>query len=425
MSAWRGLAAFVVPAAIIVTAHVLSAQVAALPSATAALAQYTPVIILALGALLAMGFQRGRIFFALVTLAVAWVSYGSYLSAAPALGLAGFTARTVFAALCIFVPVNLAALALTRDRGIFNLHGLLRAGIIALECGATAWLIAAGNRETVDWLYAPLTDLLTALPAASRIPQMGLLLMAAGVATGIALWWRSRLAIDLAFAAAIVAWALAAHNITQPEQHMLFTAAAALILAIAVLQDAYRMAFRDELTGVPGRRAMNDHFARLGRQFVIAVVDIDHFKKFNDTHGHDVGDQVLKMVAKRIERVGGGGSAYRFGGEEFVIVFPGAAAGRVIPHLDALRIDVAQHGLVLRAADRAPQSPSGKRAIPREPRKPRAARSSHTGAKKLSVHISIGVAERNDKLQTPAAVMTAADKALYRAKRGGRNQVSR
>lgn len=203
---------------------------------------------------------------------------------------------------------------------------------------------------------------------------------------------------------------------------MLFTAAAALILAIAVLQDAYRMAFRDELTGVPGRRAMNDHFARLGRQFVIAVVDIDHFKKFNDTHGHDVGDQVLKMVAKRIERVGGGGSAYRFGGEEFVIVFPGAAAGRVIPHLDALRIDVAQHGLVLRAADRAPQSPLGKRVAPR---KPRAARSSHTGAKKLSVHISIGVAERNDKLQTPAAVMTAADKALYRAKRGGRNQVSR
>ncbi len=415
MSSLRGFAAFAVPAAILAAAYALAAYAAALPPAYLSLTGHAPVLVLALGALLAAAFQRGRIFFAMVTLAIAWLAYRGYLSG----GLSGFAARAVFVSLCLFVPINFMALALTRERGIFNLHGLLRAGIIALECGAVAWLIAAGNRETVDWLYQPLT---TALTMATRIPQAGLTLMAAGVVTAVGLWWLSRSAIDLAFAGAIVAWGIAAHGVAQPDTvmtHIVFSAAAALILAIAVLQDVYRMAFRDELTGVPGRRALNEHLARLGRRYVIAVLDIDHFKKFNDTHGHDVGDQVLKMVATRIERVRGGGSAYRFGGEEFVIVFPGAAAAQALPHLDALRIDVANHGLTLRASERPLQTPARTNA------RPRTARSARSGGKKLSVTVSIGVAERTEKLATPSAVLTAADKALYRAKRAGRNRVSR
>ena len=58
------------------------------------------------------------------------------------------------------------------------------------------------------------------------------------------------------------------------------------------------MAFRDELTGLPGRRALNERLQRLPRQYVLAMTDVDHFKKFNDTHGHDVGDEVLKLVAQ-------------------------------------------------------------------------------------------------------------------------------
>ena len=425
MSGLRGLLAFAAPAAILLVAHWLSARIATLPPADAALAVQVPTFVLMVCALLAVAFQRGRIFFALLTLAVAWaaarvylgdsisrggsISHGGLMSR----GVTGFPARAVFVSLCLLVPVNLAALALTRERGILNRHGLLRAGLIALECGAVAWLVASGNRETVDWLVQPLTS---AFLPATRIPQAALLLMAAGVATALVLWWRSRSAIDLAFAGAIVAWGIAAHGIQQREWHIAFTTAAALILAIAVLQDVYRMAFRDELTGLPARRALNEHLARLGRRYVIAVLDIDHFKKFNDTHGHDVGDQVLKMVATRIGHVRGGGHAYRFGGEEFVVVFSGATAAQATAHLDALRVDVANHGLTLRAAARTSARDNAR------PRKPRAAQ---TGGKKLSVTISIGVAERNDKLATPAAVLTAADKALYRAKRAGRNRVSR
>ncbi|MBD9413860.1 GGDEF domain-containing protein [Pseudomonas sp. PDM16] len=90
-----------------------------------------------------------------------------------------------------------------------------------------------------------------------------------------------------------------------------------LMLVAAVVHEAYQMAYRDELTGLPGRRALNDRLDRLGRNYVIAMADVDHFKKFNDTHGHDVGDQVLRLVASQLRRIGGGGKAYRFGGEEF------------------------------------------------------------------------------------------------------------
>ena len=70
-----------------------------------------------------------------------------------------------------------------------------------------------------------------------------------------------------------------------------------LMLVAAVAPEAYQMAFRDELTGLPGRRALNERLQRLGRDYVIAMVDVDHFKKFNDTHGHDVGDHALVHFA--------------------------------------------------------------------------------------------------------------------------------
>ena len=95
------------------------------------------------------------------------------------------------------------------------------------------------------------------------------------------------------------------------------------MVAIAVLQDTFRMAFRDELTGIPSRRALNERLAALGNRYTIAMLDVDHFKNFNDTYGHDLGDQVLKMVAAHIAGVGGGGKAFRYGGEEFTVLFPG------------------------------------------------------------------------------------------------------
>ncbi len=82
-----------------------------------------------------------------------------------------------------------------------------------------------------------------------------------------------------------------------------YVATAALILAASLIETSYVLAYHDELTGIRGRRAFNESLLSLDQQYAIAIVDIDHFKKFNDTYGHDVGDQVLCMVAKRLSQV--------------------------------------------------------------------------------------------------------------------------
>src|SRR5690606_24679223 len=121
-----------------------------------------------------------------------------------------------------------------------------------------------------------------------------------------------------------------------------FTAAAALVLAIAAFQESWNIAYLDQLTELPGRRALDEALARLEGSYTIAMVDVDHFKKFNDSYGHDVGDQVLRMVASQLREVGGGGKAYRYGGEEFTLLFPGRGADEAVAFVDALRAAIAR-----------------------------------------------------------------------------------
>src|SRR5690606_34832694 len=73
--------------------------------------------------------------------------------------------------------------------------------------------------------------------------------------------------------------------------------AAGLVVIIALVETAYVMAYHDELTGLPARRALNQTLASLRAPYTVAIVDVDHFKSFNDRYGHDVGDEVLRMVA--------------------------------------------------------------------------------------------------------------------------------
>jgi diguanylate cyclase (GGDEF)-like protein len=190
--------------------------------------------------------------------------------------------------------------------------------------------------------------------------------------------------------------------------------AAAFIACAAVLQSSRDMAFRDELTGLLNRRAFNEHLANLGRRYVIATLDIDHFKQFNDTHGHDVGDDVLKLVASRIARGMRGGSAYRYGGEEFCMVFPGKALAPCIETLEAIREDIAQYPLTIRNQKSRPSSAKDGQ---------RQRRKKVAKAKQVFVTASIGVAERSGTLKQVEQVLKASDKALYRAKKKGRNCV--
>jgi diguanylate cyclase (GGDEF)-like protein len=224
--------------------------------------------------------------------------------------------------------------------------------------------------------------------------------------------------IDAAFAAATASFALACNDLPFHGPFAWFCTMSGMIVAIAVVQDSHRMAFYDELTGLPGRRALNERLGALDGTFTVAMVDIDHFKAFNDTWGHDVGDQVLKLVASRLRRVGGGGMVYRYGGEEFTIVFAGSRATSVLHHLEGLRKDIENYKVTLRDRE---QPKNGLGGTPET----LVAGANKWTSQWIAVTVSIGVAERTDRANPPERTLEGSDQALYRAKAEGRNRISR
>jgi diguanylate cyclase (GGDEF)-like protein len=183
----------------------------------------------------------------------------------------------------------------------------------------------------------------------------------------------------------------------------------------SLIAHSFRLAYIDELTEIPGRRALVEALDDPGGTFTLAMLDVDHFKKFNDTHGHEVGDQVLRMVAARIASVGMGGTAYRYGGEEFTLLFPGKTTEQVSTELERLRQLVESSPLILRGQDRPKEKPTQRKAAKagKAKKKPPS----------VGVTVSIGVATRRNA-EPWDRVMKRADQALYKAKEAGRNQIS-
>jgi diguanylate cyclase (GGDEF)-like protein len=394
------------PAVVLFAAWLLLPYAADLP---ASVRTWLPWGVLVLGATLAAAFSRGRIFFALCTLALAYLGAGQWMTG----GLAAWPARAVYTAMCVFVPINLALFAIFRERGIFNGHGGNKALLIVLEVIVTAWIGLERQAVPLDLVAQPFLPMW--LIRGTPIPHAGLVLLAIAFAVVLAKALLRRSPIDVAVAGALYAFGAAVDGAARPDSFSTYLLAAALILTVGMLQDSYRMAFRDELTGLPSRRALGDRMLGLGRRYAIAMVDVDHFKKFNDTYGHDVGDQVLRMVAAKMREVAGGGRPYRYGGEEFTIVFPRQGIEDAQPHLEALREQIADYRMAIRAPDRPKRAQTGKRRRAGAVKAPRA----------VSVTVSIGIAQRTERLDTPDKVIKSADKALYRAKKAGRNRVAR
>jgi diguanylate cyclase len=162
------------------------------------------------------------------------------------------------------------------------------------------------------------------------------------------------------------------------------------------LAEAGEEARSDPLTGLPNRRAFEEKLAELERKdgmLSLAICDIDHFKRVNDTYGHAVGDRVIKAVAQTLRDHCAGHMVARIGGEEFVVLFPGLEPGAAGQILDGARDILGARYFKLRETDQ----PLGR------------------------VTFSGGVARGRHPDGTPA--LQRADALLYAAKNGGRNQV--
>ena len=411
----------IAPAAIIVAAALLLWLGPALPPSLAGLKEAGAYFVLLAGAGMSLWFNRGRAFVAAASMLIAYAGYRIALD----FGAESFAARAVYTAVVLLVPLNVLVALLLPERGV-SYHGDYRwLFIVAGEILLVTWAASSGRSDLSGAAWKDMLEhwLLRSPPA----PLLGRVLFCAAFAAAV---WRAVpprfpgtdgpvSPIAVGQAGALAAFYIACEWARNEAAFGVFAAAAGTILIVAMLQESHRLAFNDELTGLPGRRALQEAMAGLGPSYVLAMADVDHFKSFNDTHGHDVGDQVLKLVAARLAGVEGGGRAFRYGGEEFTVLFAEATLDEAMPHLDAIRASVADYRMAVRGEDRPKAKELGE--------KLRTADAEDTQApeKMLSVTISIGAAGPGAGAATPAQVLKAADEALYRAKRGGRNRVSK
>lgn len=168
------------------------------------------------------------------------------------------------------------------------------------------------------------------------------------------------------------------------------------------LESARREALTDALTGIGNRKSFDislqfraHQAAEQHSNLSMMLLDIDHFKKFNDEFGHRVGDQVLKIVGSKLKAsIAGADSAARYGGEEFAVLMPQTSLADAVDRADRLRVSLGSHYLKNRS----------------------------TGQSYGTVTVSIGVARYRSGEQLEEFV-NRADQALYRAKSEGRNRV--
>lgn len=344
--------------------------------------------------LLSWYYNQGRVLFSALVIGLA--VWG--LTALPA------SAEVSKLAAAFLLPLNVALFASLRERGTVTPSGLLKMALILMQSIGVVMLgeLRGGRLEAfLRWgqdhagrTWLPLT-------------QQLLLATASLTLLGLALFRRTRVEAGLLWA--VLAAFAGLWRTGKDVEPLFYFGAAGLILFYAELEHGYDVAHHDELTGLPGRRALKELMSQLGSRYAVAMCDVDHFKTFNDTYGHDAGDQVLQFIASKMSEVGGGARAFRYGGEEFTVVFPGRSALEAHPFVVSLRGAIATSSFILRGPRDGERR--AKRATELEPRT------------SVTITISAGVAENSKELSTPELVLKAADGALYRAKESGRDCV--
>lgn len=346
-----------------------------------------PWVVFGTGVLLAWRFHRGALALALLVL---FAADRTLIAFAPGDGPAAGAGRVVLTAVALLVPLDLAALAWTSERPLGSPGGRWILGALLAEPLAVALL----SRPELA-------------PLAGSLERGVVETFAVAYALVLVRFVSRQTIIHSSLAWAVVAAFLAVR--AGGVASTVYLATGGLLLVVSLIETSHRMAYGDELTGLPARRALDEALLRLGGQYAIAMVDIDHFKRFNDQYGHDAGDQLLRMVGTQLLQIDGGGRPFRYGGEEFAVLFPGKSADETLPYLERFRKRIDGTTFTLRGRDRPKKKP--KTPVPA------------AGRKRISVTVSIGVAQPERDRGEPAEVIRAADAALYRAKDAGRNRV--
>jgi diguanylate cyclase (GGDEF)-like protein len=374
-------------------------QVGVLSDAQSQMVRFYPAVVFGIGLVLSAFFRRSRLFFALLSLALAQIAFFWVIP-----HLSPMRAKIIANTVALLLPLNLIVLAFLRERGIVSPAGRKRLAIIAGEILAL-WVVSlpslAQFSAYLSRAFVPLV-----FSNWSGLSQPAMLVFILAMITLMVTLVRRYKAVESSLLWSVVAAFVALHAAKTSHHDGVYFAAGGLALIVALIETSYAMAYLDELTQLPSRRALNEALLKLGESYSIAMLDVDHFKKFNDSYGHESGDQALRLVASRLSHITGGGKAYRYGGEEFAIVFPNKASEEVFVYLDRMRRVIEQSVFTVRGKDRRKRGNSGV---------------GRGSKKQTSVTVSIGLASTNGDRLTPAEVMRMADQALYKAKARGRN----
>lgn len=392
-----------------------------LPTKLSPIFEQGPYWSLALIVVLSLIFNRGKVF--LISLLLALVFYVQSSETMDKTSTGAILVLLQFS-LNALVPINFALISYYQERSISSLSNILRVSFVGLQIIGLYWVIENTSSDTLSkvahWLAYPIftspenwPSLMPALQTTLPIAVLSIMVIFAVTLR------RSNPISESIFGASIACYFLLYVPLSNGVESA-FAIVAVLLLANGLFRDYYDMAYKDELTGLPQRRALNEHLQSLGKKYTLAMLDVDFFKKFNDTHGHDIGDQVLQMVAGRIRAVQGGGKAYRYGGEEFTVVFAGKDAEHSAYYLELVRKSIEDYALVVREKERDTDEEKNNEKATKKARK----RGSFRQAEKtVSVTISIGVAEKTQRSEQATDVLKKSDEALYKAKETGRNKV--
>ena len=341
--------------------------------------------------LLALGFRRNRAVLVLIVLTVASLAVTGMVALQQA--------DRGLDAVRMFTPWLLLAAAALPERGLLTRRNLLLLLLLVIAM----WLTVSAPDHVWPGLRGALP--FGVLPWSAASVATALTLLAAALC--MLRWVLVGTPMEAGLGVVLTVAGLALLPMVRPDSMRAAYAVAGAGALFAVLYASYRMAFVDALSSLPNRRALDESLARLGGAFAIAMVDIDHFKQFNDTHGHDAGDRVLHAVAQQLRRTHGA-QAFRYGGEEFCLLFTGARSRDAAKACEDARARVeAMHVRVRSAPTRNRQGANARR----------------TDIGEVHVTVSIGLAVRDSGSRAVGEILKAADQALYRAKAKGRNRV--
>ena len=388
-----------VPGGIVLLLAFLLLKMGIISSTDSRQIQLYPAIIFLICLVLSATFHRSRLFLATLVAALAHAAlvwFGPRVS--PEIQ------QVLLNAVALLLPLNLLGFSFLQERGLISPAGERRLAFICVQCLAVVLLLLPrfGHLAALlDYHFVP-----QRFSNWSRLSQPALAAFLIALVVILIPLLRHYRVVESSLLWSLISIFIALRAGVAGSHSATYFGAAGLLFIVAVLETSYSMAYLDELTRLPGRRAFNEALLKLGTSYSIAMVDVDHFKKFNDTYGHAAGDQALRMVASKLAHVTAGGKAYRYGGEEFAILFPGRPAEEAFTYLDRMRRLIEQSPFIVRGSDR---------------RRANRNKKSHPGKSETNVTVSVGIAGSNGNGVTVEQVLRSADKALYKAKARGRN----